>query len=136
MISEPMVRSAQTVHLPCVKICTISQWNEMSIHLSHISFNLGTFNPKTENQTEPNRIDILGFFLFSNLASVFDFANFGVWHRLWFLDSRNQTPKATEFIFPACSTALLSIPSSHLGPYRPNPTLQLQPILQTQEPYL
>jgi hypothetical protein len=28
MISEAVVRSAQTVHLPCIKISTISEWTE------------------------------------------------------------------------------------------------------------
>jgi hypothetical protein len=37
MISEPMVRSAQTVHLSCGKIDTISQWNETSFHLSLVT---------------------------------------------------------------------------------------------------
>jgi hypothetical protein len=35
--SEPMVRSAQTVHLSCVKISTISKWNETSFLLSLIT---------------------------------------------------------------------------------------------------
>jgi hypothetical protein len=34
MISEPVVRSAQTMHLSCVKIITISKRTEMSFHLS------------------------------------------------------------------------------------------------------
>jgi hypothetical protein len=34
MIFEPMECSAQTVHLSCVKISTVSIWNEMSFHLS------------------------------------------------------------------------------------------------------
>ena len=34
MISEPMVRSTQTVHLSCVKISTISERNKISFHLS------------------------------------------------------------------------------------------------------
>jgi hypothetical protein len=33
-ISEPMVISAQTVHLSCVKISTIPKQTEMSFHLS------------------------------------------------------------------------------------------------------
>jgi hypothetical protein len=36
-ISEPMVRLAQTMHLSCVKISTISKRNEMSIHLSLVT---------------------------------------------------------------------------------------------------
>jgi hypothetical protein len=37
MIFEPMVRSAQIVHLSCIKICTISIQTEMSIHLSLVT---------------------------------------------------------------------------------------------------
>jgi hypothetical protein len=38
MISEPMVHSAQTLHLFCAKINTISKQTEMSIYLTHISY--------------------------------------------------------------------------------------------------
>ena len=38
MTSEPLVRSAQTIHLSCVKIGTICKWTEMSFHESR---NLG-----------------------------------------------------------------------------------------------
>jgi hypothetical protein len=37
MISEPMVRSVQTMHLSCFKINTISKWTESIIHLSHVT---------------------------------------------------------------------------------------------------
>jgi hypothetical protein len=37
MISNPTVRSAQTVHLSCVKIRTISKWSEMSFNLSLVT---------------------------------------------------------------------------------------------------
>ena len=37
MISEPMVRSAQTAHQSCVKISTISTRTEMSFHLSLVT---------------------------------------------------------------------------------------------------
>ena len=37
MISEPMVRLAQTSHLSCVKISTISKQTETSFHLSHVT---------------------------------------------------------------------------------------------------
>jgi hypothetical protein len=37
MISEPMVCLAQTVHLSCVEINTISKWTETSFHLTHIT---------------------------------------------------------------------------------------------------
>jgi hypothetical protein len=33
-IYKPMIRSAQTVHLSCIKISTISKWTETSFHLS------------------------------------------------------------------------------------------------------
>jgi hypothetical protein len=33
MISNPTICSVQTVHLSCVKISTISKWNEISFHL-------------------------------------------------------------------------------------------------------
>ena len=36
MISEPMVRSTQTVHLSCVKISTISKWSELSLEPHHL----------------------------------------------------------------------------------------------------
>ena len=36
MISEPMVRSTQTVQLYCVKISTISKWTELSIEPHHL----------------------------------------------------------------------------------------------------
>jgi hypothetical protein len=35
MISEPMVRSVQTMDLACFKITTISKWTEMSFHFEH-----------------------------------------------------------------------------------------------------
>jgi hypothetical protein len=37
MIFKPIVRSAQTVHLSCVKISTISKWTETSFHLSLVT---------------------------------------------------------------------------------------------------
>jgi hypothetical protein len=36
MISEPMVRSAQTEHLSYTKIDTVSIWTDTSIHLTHV----------------------------------------------------------------------------------------------------
>ena len=36
MISEPMVRSTQTVQLSYVKISTISKWGELSIEPCHL----------------------------------------------------------------------------------------------------
>jgi hypothetical protein len=37
MIYEAVVRSAQTVHLSCIKITTIFEWNESSFHLSLVA---------------------------------------------------------------------------------------------------
>jgi hypothetical protein len=37
MISEPMVRLAQTVHLSCVEINTFSKQTKVSFHLIHIT---------------------------------------------------------------------------------------------------
>jgi dTDP-glucose pyrophosphorylase len=37
MISEPMVHSAQTVHLSCVEIDTILKQTEMSFHLTYVT---------------------------------------------------------------------------------------------------
>ena len=45
-ISEPMVRSAQTVHRSCVKISTISKRTEMSIHLNLITLKYHWVHPK------------------------------------------------------------------------------------------
>jgi hypothetical protein len=38
MISEPIVRSTQIVHLSCVKISTISKWTEKSFQLSLVTY--------------------------------------------------------------------------------------------------
>jgi len=46
MISEPMVRSAQTVHRSCVKISTISKWTEMSFQLSLVTLEYHRVRPK------------------------------------------------------------------------------------------
>jgi hypothetical protein len=35
MIMMPKVYSAQTIHLSCVEINTISKWTETSFHLTH-----------------------------------------------------------------------------------------------------
>jgi hypothetical protein len=35
--SEPMVRSAQTVHLYCIDTNTVSQWTETRFHVTHSS---------------------------------------------------------------------------------------------------
>jgi hypothetical protein len=46
MISEPMIRSVQIVHLSCIKISTISKQTETSIHLSLITLEFKLFYPK------------------------------------------------------------------------------------------
>jgi hypothetical protein len=47
MISEPVVRSAQTVHLSCVRISTISKRTESCFHLSLITEEYHRVRPKT-----------------------------------------------------------------------------------------
>jgi hypothetical protein len=37
MISKPLVRSAQTMYLSCVKINSISKQTEISFHFTHIT---------------------------------------------------------------------------------------------------
>jgi hypothetical protein len=46
MISEPVVRSAQTVHLSCIKTCSISKQTESSIHLSLVTKEYHHVRPK------------------------------------------------------------------------------------------
>ena len=46
MISEPMVRSAQTVHRSCVKISTISKRIKTSFHLSFVTYVYHRVRPK------------------------------------------------------------------------------------------
>jgi hypothetical protein len=46
MISEPMVRSAQTVHLSCIKVSTISKRTKSSFHLSLVTMEYHWFHPK------------------------------------------------------------------------------------------
>jgi hypothetical protein len=36
-IFEPLVRSAQTVHISCVKVSTISKRTKTSFHMTHIT---------------------------------------------------------------------------------------------------
>jgi hypothetical protein len=47
MISEAGERLAQTVHLSCVKICSISKWTESSIHLSLVTQEYHQVRPKS-----------------------------------------------------------------------------------------
>jgi hypothetical protein len=37
MISEPMVRLAQTVHLSCTNTNTVSKWTEIRFHMTHVT---------------------------------------------------------------------------------------------------
>jgi hypothetical protein len=37
MISEPIARSVQTVHLSCIEINTMSKWTKTSFHLTHVT---------------------------------------------------------------------------------------------------
>jgi hypothetical protein len=46
MIFEPMVRLAQTVHLSCVKINTISKWTKLRFHLSLLTSEYHWVRPK------------------------------------------------------------------------------------------
>jgi hypothetical protein len=47
MISEPMVRSAQNVHLSCVEI-NISDWNDLSLDLRHLGVPSGVLKVISE----------------------------------------------------------------------------------------
>jgi hypothetical protein len=46
VISEPMVRSAQTVHLFCIKISTIAKWIETRFHLGLVTKESHWVDPK------------------------------------------------------------------------------------------
>jgi hypothetical protein len=46
MIFKPMVHSAQTVHLSCTEINTVSKWTNMSVHLTHITKEYHQVGPK------------------------------------------------------------------------------------------
>jgi hypothetical protein len=46
MISDPILRSAQTVYSSCVKINTISKWTEMSFYLSLVNLVYHRVRPK------------------------------------------------------------------------------------------
>ena len=49
MISEPMVRSMQTVHLCCVKICTISKQAELLVEPRHLGVPSGASKTISES---------------------------------------------------------------------------------------
>jgi hypothetical protein len=46
MISEAMVRSAQTVHLSCIEINTVFKWTKMIFHLTHVTKEYHRWCPK------------------------------------------------------------------------------------------
>ena len=46
MISEPMVRSAQTMHRSCAKISTISKRTKTSFHMSFVTYEYHWVRPK------------------------------------------------------------------------------------------
>jgi hypothetical protein len=46
MISEPMVRLAQTVQLSCSDTDTVSEWTETRFHMSHVTTELHRMHPK------------------------------------------------------------------------------------------
>jgi hypothetical protein len=48
MISEPIVRSMQTVHLSCIKIRNISKQTKLSIEPHHLGVSSGASKPISE----------------------------------------------------------------------------------------
>jgi hypothetical protein len=46
MISEPMVRLAQTMHLSCTYTNTVTQWTEMIFHMTHVTMEFHQVCPK------------------------------------------------------------------------------------------
>jgi hypothetical protein len=46
MISEPMVRLAQPVHLSCTDTNTVSKWTETRFHMTHITKEFYRVHPK------------------------------------------------------------------------------------------
>jgi hypothetical protein len=38
MIFEPMVRSAQTVHLSCIDANTVSKWSKTRFDMNHVTY--------------------------------------------------------------------------------------------------
>jgi hypothetical protein len=46
MISKPMVRLAQTVHLSCTDINTVSKHTETRFHMAHVSLQSHRVRPK------------------------------------------------------------------------------------------
>jgi hypothetical protein len=46
MISEPIARSAQTLHLSCMEINTISKWTKTSFHFTHVTGEVHWVQPK------------------------------------------------------------------------------------------
>jgi hypothetical protein len=46
MISEPMVRVAQTMHLSCTDTNTISKWTETRFAMPHVTLEFHQVRPK------------------------------------------------------------------------------------------
>jgi hypothetical protein len=46
MVSEPMIRSAQTVHLSYTNTISISKWTEMRFHMTHVTWQFHHVHPK------------------------------------------------------------------------------------------
>jgi hypothetical protein len=46
MISMPMVRSLQTLHLSCTNTNTVSKWTKTRFHTTHITYELHRVRPK------------------------------------------------------------------------------------------
>ena len=50
LISEPMVRLAQTVHLSCFEANTFSKLTETSLHLTHVTYEFHRVRPKMTSE--------------------------------------------------------------------------------------
>jgi hypothetical protein len=46
MISVPMVRSLQTVHLSCTNTKTVYKWTKMTFHMTHFTYEFHRVRPK------------------------------------------------------------------------------------------
>jgi hypothetical protein len=62
MISESVAHSAQTLHLSCMEINTISKWTKMSFHFTHVTGEVHWVQPKkfhAHGTFDANRAPIL-----------------------------------------------------------------------------
>ena len=50
LISEPMVRLAQTVHLSCVETNTFSKLTKTCLHLTHVTYEFHRVRPKMTSE--------------------------------------------------------------------------------------